>query len=143
MPEVGRFRKAGFGSLLARKSADLSETCLRALLGSFGDGEEDVAGEAGDAGDAGEAGEAEGGLYKGACIMVVSSRVVIGHDYRCWTTRAGTPTTRVFGGTSLVTRLQAATTDPRPIVTPFVIMHLLPSHTLSSITIGSASMFHE
>src|SRR5438105_3258716 len=63
--------------------------------------------------------------------------------FRFLTTLAGTPTTIVLGGTSRVTRLQAATTELSPMVTPFMIMHRLPNQTRLPMTTGSASMFQE
>ena len=52
-------------------------------------------------------------------------------------TLAGLPPTRVIGATSRVTTLPAATTAPRPTVTPLSTMALAPIQTSSSSTIGS------
>ncbi len=51
-------------------------------------------------------------------------------------TFAGFPPTIEKGGTLFTTTLPAATIDPRPMVTPFVMMQLLPTQTLSSSVVG-------
>src|ERR1019366_8469342 len=51
--------------------------------------------------------------------------------------RAGTPPTMLFGGTSRVTTAPAATTDPRPTVTPGRIVTRDEIHTPSSMRIGA------
>ena len=53
-------------------------------------------------------------------------------------TLAGTPATRVFGGTSCVTTLPAATTAFSPISTPHSIMEFPASHALSLIITGAS-----
>jgi hypothetical protein len=55
-------------------------------------------------------------------------------------TFAGTPATRVAGGTSWVTTAPAATTESAPMVTPGKIVAATPIHTFVSIVIGSAVM---
>ena len=49
---------------------------------------------------------------------------------------AGAPPTRQPLGTDFVTTAPAATTESRPIVTPFSIIAFLPIHTWSSIITG-------
>jgi hypothetical protein len=51
-------------------------------------------------------------------------------------TRAGTPPTRVQGSTSRVTTACAATTDPRPTLTPGKMIPLVAIQTSSSMTTG-------
>ena len=53
--------------------------------------------------------------------------------------RAGTPPTIASGGTSRVTTAPAATTQPRPSVTPGRIVARVPIQTLSSMTTGRVS----
>ena len=55
-------------------------------------------------------------------------------------TFAGTPATRVAGGTSRVTTAPAATTESAPIVTPGRTVAEAPIHALASIVIGAAVM---
>ena len=52
------------------------------------------------------------------------------HFHLSLITLAGTPATRLFGGTSLVTTLPAAITEPSPIVTPGVTTTLPPNQIL-------------
>src|SRR5690349_16712490 len=52
-------------------------------------------------------------------------------------TRAGTPPTRVLGGTSETTTAPAATTAPAPIETPPTTVTAAPIHAPSPIVIGS------
>ena len=54
-------------------------------------------------------------------------------------TLAGTPATRLFGGTSLVTSLPAIT-EPSPIVTPGVTTTLPPNQILFPIVIGAPTL---
>src|SRR5664280_249570 len=61
--------------------------------------------------------------------------------YRCLATVAGTPATRVAGGTSCVTTAPAATTESAPMVTPGKTVAAVPIHTFLSIVIGSTVMY--
>jgi hypothetical protein len=60
--------------------------------------------------------------------------------YSSLITVAGTPATRVAGGTWCVTTAPAATTESAPIVTPGRIVAAVAIHTFVSIVIGSAVM---
>ena len=61
----------------------------------------------------------------------------------CFTIFAGFPATTLQGGTSLVTTLLAAITDPSLIVTPFNMTAPKPIHTLSLIITGfETTPFH-
>ena len=51
---------------------------------------------------------------------------------------AGTPATKQFSGTSLVTTLPAAITQPAPIVTPCITETFAPNQQLSPTLIGNA-----
>ncbi len=64
-----------------------------------------------------------------------------GSDRNARTTRAGLPTTRLFGGTSFVTTAPAPMMAFSPTITPARTIAPPPSHALSSIVIGLAASY--
>jgi hypothetical protein len=57
-------------------------------------------------------------------------------------TFAGTPATKLFGGTSLVTTAPAATTEFSPTITPPIMVAPVAIQTFFSMMIGFASSRH-